>query len=112
MGYTGSQDYNTNQFPTYTDIKDYAESIRIIFDDSKMSYEDLLNMFFAFHTPENPAWCGTQYRSAIFYHTDEQRQKAEEVVQSWGALGKFVAIEPAGPFYRAEEYHQKYMEKF
>ena len=69
-------------------------------------------MFFAFHTPENPKWCGSQYRSAIFVLSKEQHQAAEQCLNKWGALGKFVAIEKASDFYRAEEYHQKYMEKF
>jgi len=69
-------------------------------------------MFFAFHTPANPQWTGTQYRSAIFVHTEEQRIVAEEVVKAWGAMGKYVSVEEASDFYRAEEYHQKYMEKF
>jgi len=69
-------------------------------------------MFFAFHTPENPAWSGSQYRSAIFVHTDEQREIAENAVAKWGAFGRFVAVERPSDFYRAEEYHQKYLEKF
>ena len=62
------------------------------------------------HTPADPRWAGTQYRSAIFVHTAEQRELAEKAVQSRGALGKFVAVEKASDFYRAEEYHQKYIE--
>ena len=77
-----------------------------------LTYDDLLSMFFSFHTPENPAWSGTQYRSAIFYLSEEQRIRAEDCVRSWGALGRFVAVEPASDFYKAEEYHQKYMSKF
>ncbi len=69
-------------------------------------------MFFSFHTPENPAWCGTQYRSAIFTYSDEQYNYAQSIVKEWGALGRFVAVEKATDFYRAEEYHQKYLEKW
>jgi len=68
-------------------------------------------MFFGYHTPENPAWCGSQYRSAIFVFSPEQREWAEVSIKAWGALGRFVAIEDASDFYRAEEYHQKYLEK-
>mmetsp|Transcript_11614 Transcript_11614/g.33460 ORF Transcript_11614/g.33460 Transcript_11614/m.33460 type:complete len:82 (-) Transcript_11614:288-533(-) len=63
------------------------------------------------HTPADPRWAGTQYRSAIFVLTPEQRELAEKAVLARGALGKFVAVEDAGDFYRAEEYHQKYIEK-
>ena len=77
-----------------------------------MSYEDLVDMFFAFHSPENPARCGTQYRSAIFVLTKEQKTVAEGKVGEWGALGRFVLVEDGSDFYKAEEYHQKYMEKW
>lgn len=63
------------------------------------------------HTPADPRWAGTQYRSAIFVHTPEQRELAEQAVRSRGALGEFVAVEDASDFYQAEEYHQKYIEK-
>ncbi len=69
-------------------------------------------MFFSFHTPENPAWCGTQYRSAVFAFSQEQRDLAEQSIKAWGALGRFVTIEDASDFYRAEEYHQKYLQKW
>ena len=111
VGYTGSHDTSATN-PTYKNIQDFAEAIRITFDDSKMTYHDILNLFFSFHTPEDPDFSGTQYRSCIFYHTEDQRVEAENVVESWGAFGKHVAVEKAGDFYRAEEYHQKYMEKF
>lgn len=68
-------------------------------------------MFFGMHTPADPRWAGTQYRSALFPHTDEQRKLAEAAVQTHGARGKYVAVEKASDFYRAEEYHQKYIEK-
>jgi len=82
--------------------------MRVTFDPSKVSYSRLLDLFFEVHTP---ARASTQYRSAIFVHTHEQRQLAQQAVQSRGALGKMVAIEDASDFYRAEEYHQKYLEK-
>ena len=68
-------------------------------------------MFFGFHTPADPRWAGTQYRSAIFVHTPEQRKLAEDAVQSQGSIGKYVAIEDASDFYRAEEYHQDFIGK-
>ena len=89
-----------------------AETIRIRYDPNKLQYIDLLNMFFSFHTPENPQWCGTQYRSAIFTFSLTQQQLAQSALKEWGALGRFVSIEEATDFYRAEEYHQKYLEKW
>jgi peptide-methionine (S)-S-oxide reductase len=88
-----------------------AESIRISFDSSKLKYNDLLQMFVSFHTPSNPRWTGSQYRSAIFYHTKEQKENAISFVKTLGALGKYIAVEPASAFYRGEDYHQKYLEK-
>lgn len=112
VGYSGSQDPKANPNPTYKDIKDYAEAIRIKYDTKKLTYSDLLTMFFSYHTPENPAWCGSQYRSAIFPLNAHQKEMAELSVKAWGALGKFVSVEDATDFYRAEEYHQKYLEKW
>lgn len=68
-------------------------------------------MFFGYHTPADPRFTGTQYRSAIFYLTEEQRELAEAAVQERGALGRFVSIERASDFYRAEDYHQNYLDK-
>jgi methionine-S-sulfoxide reductase len=110
VGYSGSHSSQTS-FPTYRNIQDYAESIRLTFDPSQISYQDLLRMFFDLHTPTDPRWSGTQYRSAIFVHTLDQRKLAEAAVQARGTIGKYVAVEDASDFYRAEEYHQKYIEK-
>merc|ERR1719445_2151114 len=109
VGYSGSKRGKPN--PTYRNVMDYAESIRVVFDPSVLSYEDLLKSFFEMHTPEDPRYAGTQYRSAIFVHTREQRESAEAAVGSRGRLGGFVPVEDAGDFYRGEEYHQKYLEK-
>lgn len=89
-----------------------AESIRVHFDPNKIQYEDLLSMFFAFHTPANPKWSGTQYRSAIFVSSPEQQRAAEAALKEWGAMGEFVSIENVSDFYKAEEYHQRYLDKF
>mmetsp|Transcript_14563 Transcript_14563/g.20576 ORF Transcript_14563/g.20576 Transcript_14563/m.20576 type:complete len:103 (+) Transcript_14563:400-708(+) len=98
--------------PTYKNIQDYAESIRITFDPQQVDYAALVSMFFAFHTPTDPRFAGTQYRSAIFVQNEEQRSIAQKALVEWGALGRYVTIEDASDFYRAEEYHQKYMDKF
>lgn len=88
-----------------------AETIRVTFDPSKVTFADLLNMFFSFHTPADPRWAGTQYRSAIFVFHAEQREIAELAVKGKRTIGGFVAVEDASDFYRAEEYHQKYLDK-
>jgi len=66
-------------------------------------------MFWSYHTPSS--WGGTQYRSAVFVHTPEQRAWVELSLKSRGVSEKIVPVEDAGDFYRAEEYHQKYVEK-
>lgn len=90
-----------------------AESIRIRYDPSVVSYTDLLDLMFNYHTPADPRWAGTQYRSAIFVYNDEQRRMAQRLLQEkiGGKLVTYVAIEDASDFYKAEEYHQKYLEK-
>jgi peptide-methionine (S)-S-oxide reductase len=110
VGYSGATDPDS-RFPTYRNIQDYAEAIRITFDTDVVTYENLLDMFFAFHTPGPMAYTGTQYRSAIFYHTAEQRMIALDRLKSAGRLEKFVVLEKASDFYRAEEYHQNYLVK-
>ena len=101
----------TIMWPLYFPTID-AETIRVEYDSSILSYKDMLEMVFGFHTPADPRWAGTQYRSAIFVHTNEQRQEAEQALQAIGGkLATYVAIEDASDFYKAEEYHQKYLEK-
>jgi len=112
VGYSGSIDPIINPNPTYKNIKGYAESIRIRYDRTKLTYADILDMFFAYHTPANPRFAGSQYRSAIFCLSQYQRQVAEKKTKVLGALWKFVTIEDSSDFYRGEEYHQKHMDKF
>lgn len=97
--------------PTYKNILDYAESIRVHYDTTKLTYGDLLTMFFSYHTPANPSWTGTQYRSAIFVSSEEQRELAEKALEAWGAMGRYVSVEDTSDFYQGEEYHQKYLDK-
>jgi len=115
VGYSGSTSRDTDnpasQNPTYRNVQDYAESIRVTFNKDKWTYERLLDYFFDTHTPADPRWAGTQYRSAIFCHTEEQKYLAEQACKQRGALGGYVSVEMASDFYRAEEYHQKYVEK-
>jgi len=112
VGYSGSYSPDSSNNPTYRNIQDYAESIRITFDKSTLSYAQLLQMFLAFHTPSSRNIVGTQYRSAIFVHTPEQREMVMEELEKKGpSFSRLIDVEDASPFYRAEEYHQKYWEK-
>jgi len=120
VGYTGG----TTKNATYGDVKHgdtgHAESVQIVFDPDRISYEDILRFFFRMHDPttlnRQGNDRGTQYRSAIFVHNEEQRRVAERVRAEVDASGKWKApivteIVDAGPFWAAEEYHQDYLEK-
>lgn len=118
VGYTGG----TTASPTYEEVctgtTGHAEAVKIVFDPAQVSYGELLDIFWQIHDPtsmnrQGPD-VGTQYRSAIFYHGDDQRQTAEaQAAAQAKALGKPVVtqIVPASEFYRAEEYHQDYVGK-
>jgi len=110
VGYSGSKNPAAVD-PTYDNIQDYAESIRVIFDPSKLTYADMLTMFFSFHIPADPRWAGTQYRSVVFVHDAKQRELAELTIKGQRRIGQFVAVENFSDFYRAEEYHQNYLDK-
>ncbi|MAZ41147.1 peptide-methionine (S)-S-oxide reductase [bacterium] len=98
----------------------HAEVVHVTYDPQKVSYKELLKVFWKVHDPtqyhrQGPD-VGSQYRSAIFYYDDEQKREAEESVGKLEASGNYTSeivteIEKAGPFYRAEEYHQKYFQK-
>jgi peptide methionine sulfoxide reductase msrA/msrB len=120
VGYTGG----TTLKATYTDVttgqSGHAEAVQILFDPKKTSYENILLYFFKMHDPTTANQQGndrgTQYRSAIFYRTPKQKQVAEAVksrVQKSAQWKKPIVtqIEPLGPFWRAEEEHQDYLEK-
>jgi peptide-methionine (S)-S-oxide reductase len=118
VGYAGG----TKENPTYEDVcsdeTGHAEVVQVEFDPSQVSYDDLLDIFWLNHNPttlnrQGPD-IGTQYRSAIFYHSPEQKAAAEKSkIDMSGRLNRPVVtqIEPAGKFWRAEEYHQRYLEK-
>ncbi len=120
VGYMGG----TLENPTYKDVctdkTGHAEVVQVEFDLEVVSYEDLLNVFWEIHNPtqlnrQGPDF-GTQYRSVIFFHNEEQEKLAvaskEQIQQSGKYEGEIVTeITSASTFYKAEEYHQRYQEK-
>jgi peptide methionine sulfoxide reductase msrA/msrB len=120
VGYSGGTTANPNYEEVCTGGTGHAEAIQVEFDSARLSYEELLNYFFRMHDPTTPNRqhndVGTQYRSAIFYTSDAQKQTAERVKARWDKSGKFnrpivTEITVAEKFYPAEEYHQKYLVK-
>jgi peptide-methionine (S)-S-oxide reductase len=110
--------------PTYREVCDgttgHAEVVQITFDPALVSYRELLEVFFTIHDPTTPnrqgADVGTQYRSAVFYHTPEQRETAEQVIAEMEAARVWdspivTEVSPLAEFYPAEDYHQDYFEK-
>ncbi|KAF0721544.1 hypothetical protein DYB37_004205 [Aphanomyces astaci] len=108
--------------PTYREVckgdTGHAEAVQIKFDVNTITYKELLDKFFSIHDPttlnRQKNDVGTQYRSGIYYHNDEQKEEAEAAKAERGQVTKteiVTEIEPAGTFYHAEEYHQKYLEK-
>ena len=120
VGYTGGQFSN----PTYKKVcshkTGHAEAVEVTFDPSKVSYDDLLEIFWSIHDPttlnrQGPD-IGDQYRSAIFYLNEEQKEKAESFKAKLEASKRFKSpivtqIVSASDFWQAEEYHQQYVEK-
>jgi peptide-methionine (S)-S-oxide reductase len=116
-GYAGGTVANPTYEQVCTGATGHAEVVQVTFDPAVLPYEDLLRIFFTIHDPTTPnrqgADVGTQYRSAIFYHTAEQRGAAEAVIADLEAQhvwdGKLVTqVVPFGTFYPAEEYHRDY----
>ncbi|MBI2109249.1 MAG: peptide-methionine (S)-S-oxide reductase MsrA [Parcubacteria group bacterium] len=108
VGYSGG----TTENPNYEDLGDHTETIEISFDDTVISYEELLKHFWKLHDPTEEH--KTQYKSIIFYHDDAQKNSAEKSKKyQENKLGKKIVTEirPAVHFYKAEEYHQKYLQK-
>ena len=120
VGYLGGTLAN----PTYEDVcsgrTGHAEVVEVTYDPGRVAYDDLLNVFWTNHDPttlnrQGPDR-GAQYRSAIFYHDEQQKAAAEASKERLGASGRLprpivTEITPASTFYRAEEYHQRYLEK-
>ncbi len=120
VGYIGGTVEDPGYERVCTGQTGHAEAVEVTFDPSRIGYDDLLEVFWAVHDPtqlgrQGPD-VGTQYRSAIFTHGPEQEAAArasKERLESAGrSPGQVVTrIEPAGPFYQAEDYHQRYIEK-
>ena len=120
VGYTGGQLPNPTYEEVCTDKTGHAEAVEIEYDPDEISYEELLDVFWNNHNPttlnrQGPDM-GIQYRSAIFYHNDEQKKIAEKSKQLLDQSGRHqnpivTQIVPAPTFYKAEEYHQKYFNK-
>jgi len=120
VGYEGG----TRDNPTYEDVctdrTGHAEVVQVTYDPARVTYEELLKQFWNLHDPttmnrQGPD-AGTQYRSVVFFHTPEQQKAAVAVKEELARSGKFsrpivTQIVPASTFFRAEEYHQKYLEK-
>lgn len=119
-GYSGGQLKNPTYEQVCTGRTGHAEVVQITFDPKVISFEELLEVFWRVHDPTTPnrqgADVGPQYRSAIFYHNDRQRQLAEEYKQKLNASGAFLKpivteITRFEAFYPAEDYHQQYYER-
>ena len=120
VGYVGG----TTERPTYKDVctdrTGHAEAVEVTYDPARASYDDLLNVFWDNHDPttlnrQGPD-VGTQYRSAIFYHSAEQQTAALASKAAREASGRYrrpivTQIVPAAEFWQAEDYHQQYLEK-
>src|SRR5579885_3629417 len=120
VGYMGGSLRDPSYQDVCTDRTGHAEVVQVEFDPAQVSYDDLLRVFWENHDPttlnrQGPD-VGTQYRSVIFYHTPQQKDVAEASKEALTASGKLrrpivTQVVPATEFWRAEEYHQQYLEK-
>ena len=116
-GYTGGSIRNPNYRLVTTGTTGHAEVVQLTFDPEQISFQEILEVFFTIHNPttlnRQGADVGTQYRSAIFYHDDDQRQIAEKTIAEINAAGIWpdpivTEVTPLDVFYQAEDYHQDY----
>lgn len=109
VGYSGGKQPN----PTYHNIQDHTEAILVEFDPNVVSYEDLVISWTQMHHPTYSSKC--QYRSAVWYVDEEQKEIADEVVGQWKSSSKreklYTDVQPVTEFYKAEEYHQFFLSK-
>jgi len=120
VGYTGGHFENPTYRDVCSDTTGHAEAVEVIYDPTQVSYEQLLELFWKIHDPTTPNRqgpdIGSQYRSAIFCHSESQLKQAKASKQKLESSGRFARplvtqISPASVFYCAEEYHQRYLEK-
>ena len=120
VGYTGGSTPKAIYEQVKTGRTGHAESLKVMFDPQQLNYRHLLFEFFRYHNPTTSNQqgndIGTQYRSAIFYIDEAQKDTAAEVIKTVDASGEWQAkivteLEPYKEFYRAEEYHQQYLVK-
>ena len=118
-GYSGGHVANPNYKQITTGMTGHAEVVQISFNPEQISYIELLEIYFKTHDPttlnKQGADVGTQYRSIVLYHHDEQRKQAEKVIEDLGSAGIWnnpivTQVEPFEEFYKAEDYHQEYFE--
>jgi peptide-methionine (S)-S-oxide reductase len=121
VGYEGGAMESPSYKDVCTDQTGHAEVVELEFDSEKISYAELLDAFFSLHDPttmnrQGPDW-GTQYRSVVFFHSPEQERQAQAKIEELTAAGRYkpkrivTQVVPAQTFWRAEEYHQRYLEK-
>ncbi len=120
VGYAGGHTENPSYEQVCSHTTGHAEVVQVTYDPERVSYEELVDVFWGKHNPtqlNRQGWdIGDQYRSVIFFHDEEQREAAERSKAELDASGKYrkpvvTKIEPAPAFYPAEEYHQRYLEK-
>ena len=120
VGYCGGKTDNPTYQDVCTDTTGHAEVVEITFDPAQLPYEQLLETFWKLHDPTTPNRqgpdVGSQYRSVIFFHSPAQEAAARAARERLDKSGKFrhpvvTQIVPAAPFYKAEDYHQRYLEK-
>jgi peptide-methionine (S)-S-oxide reductase len=116
-GYTGGTTINATYREVCTGTTGHAEAVQVAFNPSKISYREIIQIFFSVHDPttlnRQGGDVGTQYRSAIFYHDDRQRDIAEAIIKELGETNLWkkpivTQIVPLGKFYPAEDYHREY----
>lgn len=121
VGYTGGHTENPTYEDVCSDTTGHAEAVRVTFNPTEISYDEVLKIFWDNHNPttrnrQGPD-VGSQYRSVIFYHLEDQKKAAEASKKKLQESGKYsdkeivTEIVEAGPWYPAEEYHQKYVMK-
>jgi len=119
-GYTGGKTINPSYSEVCSGATGHAEVVQLTFDPGRISFEQILRIFFSMHDPttlnRQGADVGTQYRSAIFYHNEEQKVVAEQVIQELSSENVWdspivTEVVPFNKFYAAEDYHQKYFEE-